>query len=83
MVSILKVGKGARVQLRNGWFATMVDGKVRDGARLARVEGYHTDTGSVYSTDIVKVETSPDFWEVVQHTPNQLKAAEMRKSFGF
>ena len=89
MVSILDVKKGARVQLKNGWFATILDNKVNAHSRMAEVEGFHTEMGSVYSTDIRKVRTEYDRdndfekWEAVLPTPGQLKAAETRKAFGF
>ena len=46
--------KGDRVQLRNGWFATIAD-NLKGNTRMATVEGYETETGSVYSHDIIRV----------------------------
>jgi hypothetical protein len=68
--------KGARVQLRNGWFATIED-NLKGNTRLATVEGYVTEMGSVYSHDIMAVLASVDgdyeVWDDVQHTPAQEK----------
>lgn len=43
--------KGARVMLKNGWFATIEDNK-KGNTRLATVEGYYTEMGSIYAHDI-------------------------------
>lgn len=73
--------KGQRVQLRNGWFATMVT--VRGDTPMATVEGIYTETGSVYAHDIARaatVQTKLDDgsmlfggWVTIEHTPKQLK----------
>jgi hypothetical protein len=39
--------------------------------------------GSVYTTDIVEAQMSDGSWQVVTHTPAQLKAAQARKGWGF
>lgn len=89
MVSILEVKKDSRVQLKNGWFATILDNKVNAHTRMAEVEGYATERGSVYSTDIRYLRTEYDRdndhekWEAVVPTPGHIKAGEMRKVFGF
>lgn len=59
------IKKGMRFMLRDGWYATMMDNR-RGNIRMAEVEGYFKETGSVYATDIVLVET-PNGWEHVQH----------------
>jgi len=43
--------KGAMVVLRNGWKAWLRDNK-KGQVRLATVEGYETETGSIYAHDI-------------------------------
>jgi hypothetical protein len=67
------IKKGMRIKLKNGWFATMADNK-RGNIRMATVEGYYTETGSVYAWDIVecKPEQGAD-WEAVKLTPEQIK----------
>lgn len=73
--------KGDRVQLRNGWFATIAD-NAKGNTRIATVEGFETETGSVYSHDIVKVihlRVTSDprplvpVNTLIEHTPAQLK----------
>ena len=43
--------KGDRVRLRNGWFATIEDNK-KGAIRMATVEGFVTEMGSIYAADI-------------------------------
>ena len=70
--------KGDRVQLRNGWFATIAD-NAKGNTRIATVEGFETETGSVYSHDIMHALAAPygaeveETWMRVEHTPAQLK----------
>jgi hypothetical protein len=67
--------KGARVQLRNGWMATIAD-NARGNTRIAEVEGYFTETGSVYSHDIVLAITD-DGAVAIEHTPAQIELRKM------
>jgi len=46
------IKKGTRIQLRNGWYATMADNK-RGNIRMAEVEGIVTEIGSIYAHDII------------------------------
>ena len=48
------IKKGMRIVLRNGWEATMEDNK-RGNIRMATVEGFYTETGSIYAHDIAGV----------------------------
>jgi len=64
--------KGARVQLRNGWYATVAD-NAKGQTRMCDVEGIVREMGSVYSHDIVRVSTGDGFWIEIEHTPVQLK----------
>lgn len=64
--------KGARVQLRSGWFATIED-NARGNIRMAKVYGLVTEIGSVYSHDIVSFRTFGGEWQPIEHTPAQLK----------
>jgi len=83
MVSILEVKKGDRVRLANGWYATMLNNDMRGHTRLALVEGFCTEAGSVYTTDIKLVMREDGSLYPVTHTPGQVKAAAKRKVFGF
>jgi hypothetical protein len=73
-----EIKKGQRVKLRNGWEGTMAD-NARGNTRMVRVEGFYTETGSVYSHDIVAVQTQSGEldtgmeWTPVEHTPAQIK----------
>lgn len=45
--------KGDVVRLRNGWYAVIADNK-KGNIRMATVSGVYTETGSVYSHDIMR-----------------------------
>jgi hypothetical protein len=69
------IKKGMRILLNNGWEGTMWD-NMRGNTRVAEVEGYFTEAGSVYSHDIVACKPNPDtdeVWTPVEHTKAQLK----------
>lgn len=72
------IKKGMRIVLDNGWYATMKDNG-RGTTRVAEVEGFYTETGSIYSHDIVAVQT-PTGWEAVVHTDKELKCKEMNEA---
>ena len=78
--NIAEVKKGARVELRNGWLATVLDNLTNGQTRLCNVEGFVTvrvlnegwlEMGGVYSSDMLNVLTA-DGWSPIQHTPKQL-----------
>ena len=75
------IKKGTRVQLRNGWFATVVD-NARGDTRLASVEGYVTETGSIYAHDIVQVHVA-NSWVTVGHTKQQDSLRDRITQFGY
>jgi len=75
------IKKGTRVQLRNGWFATVVD-NARGNTRLASVEGYVTETGSIYAHDIVQARVS-NSWVEVGHTKQQETLRDRITQFGY
>lgn len=66
-----EIKKGMRILLSNGWYGTMMD-NMRGTTRLAEVEGYYTEVGSVYSYDIVAVEVGGEF-QKVDYTEKELK----------
>lgn len=51
MIETNSLKKGMRVILANGWRATIEDNK-KGNIRLATVEGYYTEMGSIYAWDI-------------------------------
>lgn len=55
-----KLKKGTRVVLRNGWEAVLEDNK-RGSIRMATVEGFYTEMGSIYAHDIAGYKEG-DFW---------------------
>jgi len=66
-----EIKKGMRIRLANGWYGTMKD-NTRFTTRFVEVEGIFTEIGSVYSHDIVAVQT-PTGWKDVVHTDKELK----------
>jgi len=68
--------KGMRVQLRNGWEADIAD-NAKGNTRMAKVYGFETEIGSVYSHDIAFVKTGDtplgQAWQPIEHTPAQIK----------
>jgi hypothetical protein len=55
-----KLKKGTRVVLRNGWEAVLEDNK-RGAIRMATVEGFYTEMGSIYAHDIAGYKEG-EFW---------------------
>ncbi len=64
--------KGQRVLLRNGWYATIEDNK-KGNIRMATVEGFYTEMGSVYSHDIEYYVSENGDLRPVIHTDAQIK----------
>lgn len=73
--------KGMRVKLSNGWYATIQD-NAKGNTRLAIVEGFVTEMGSVYAHDIVEANIA-DAWVTISHTPQQQKMKQAVKTWGF
>lgn len=69
------IKKGMRIQLRNGWYGTMMD-NAKGNIRMVDVEGIYRETGSVYSHDIVTVKVD-DQWVGIEHTPAQIKLKKL------
>lgn len=74
--------KGTRVQLRNGWMATILDNK-KGNTRVCEVEGDYTEMGSVYAHDIVTCYLFDGSCVPVEHTDKQIKLREQVACFGF
>jgi hypothetical protein len=81
MVKTNDIKKGARIQLACGWYATMFD-NAKGTIRMATVEGFETETGSVYSHDIVAVKIG-DAWDTIEYTPDQLKLRKQVSAMGW
>ena len=75
------IKKGTRVKLRNGWEADMAD-NMRGNTRVCKVYGDFTETGSVYSHDIMKVKVDGE-WVEVEHTKKQLECRKINQQYGF
>lgn len=73
--------KGTRIKLRNGWLATLFD-NAKGNTRIADVEGYERETGSVYSHDIMFAIVDGKH-VTVEHTPAQLKLKAQCDAMGF
>lgn len=67
--------KGDRVQLRNGWYATIEDNR-KGQTRMATVEGIYTEMGSIYSHDIIQAMMD-GVWVTVEHTEAQEKCRKL------
>ena len=80
--NIAAVKKGSRVELRNGFLANVLDNLVNGQTRLCNVEGFVTEMGSVYSSDMLNVLT-PSGWSPIQHTPKQLAGRKDRQQMGW
>jgi hypothetical protein len=66
--------RGARVVLTNGWEADIMD-NMKGNTRLARVYGFETEIGSVYSHNIESVIIAGEKFPI-EHTKEQDKLRE-------
>lgn len=80
-VTMKDVRKGARVTLRNGWEAEVLDNLTNRQTRMCEVFGDYTEMGSVYSSDIVGMLIG-DTWYPIAHSAKTLELANARKSWG-
>lgn len=67
--------RGDIVRLRNGWKATIED-NMKGNTRLAMVDGFVRELGSVYSHDIV-IAVRADGVYNIEHTPKQIALRNM------
>ena len=76
--------KNAIVYLRNGWKAKLLDNQ-KGAIRYAEVYGDYTESGSIYSHDIVKyVDAKGKIKTNIKYTPNQLASKKLNDLvFGF
>lgn len=75
MVKTNDLKSGTRILLACGWYATLKDNK-KGNTRVADVEGFYREIGSVYSHDIVRAQVDGQ-WVQVEHTPEQLNLKKM------
>lgn len=68
------IKKGMRIQMANGWKGTMMD-NVKGNTRMAEIEGFETEIGSVYAHDIMWVVVDNKAVKV-EHTDKQLQLKE-------
>jgi len=73
---------GDRVKLDNGWYATIKDNK-KGNIRLAEVEGYFTEIGSIYAWDIKYHINSAGEYIPIELTTKQNKDMQRVKALGF
>ena len=66
-----EIKKGDRILQANGWFGTMYDNK-NGNIRMAEVEGFYTEIGSVYAHDIVAAQKD-EVWRHIEYTDAQNK----------
>lgn len=81
IVNVNDLKKGSRVLLRNGWYATVEDNK-KGSTRMCTVEGFCTEMGSVYATDI-QFAIIDGNKVLVEYPDKYIKAMQMRKAMGF
>lgn len=74
--------KGDRVLLKNGWYATVKD-NLKGNTRLALVEGFVTEMGSIYTHDIAFRIGANGMREPVELSPRQAKVSARIKAMGF
>jgi len=73
-----KLKKGTRVVLRNGWQAVLED-NMRGSIRMATVEGFYTEMGSIYAHDIAGYKEG-DFWVKLPYIGENFLEVLMRKA---
>lgn len=73
-----KLKKGTRVVLRNGWEAVLEDNK-KGSIRMATVEGFYTEMGSIYAHDIAGYKEG-EFWVKLPYIGENFLELLMRKA---
>lgn len=72
--------KGVVVLLRNGWQAVLLDNK-KGNTRLAEVDGFCKESGSIYSHDIVAHMPENQWVYDIEYTTSQIACKAMADSF--
>lgn len=73
------IKKGMRILLNNGWYGTMKD-NARGTIRVAEVEGFYTEIGSVYSFDIRMAQGTDGVWHHIEYTPKEIEVKQMNEA---
>lgn len=71
--------KNTKVQLRNGWKATLLDNK-KGNVRDALVEGFCTEAGSIYTHNIVARFENGSWIHDIEYTDSQKNCEKLSKS---
>lgn len=74
------IKKGWKIKLANGWNGTMMD-NLKGNTRMAEIEGYYTEIGSVYSWDIIAASQDGVTWSKIELTPAQISQKKMASLF--
>jgi hypothetical protein len=72
MIETNDLKKGTPITLKNGWAAIIMDNKKGD-TRLAEVDGYFKEIGSVYASDIDTAFVDGKWQPVVRRLSKQAK----------
>lgn len=65
------IKKGTRIKLHNGWFGVMFDNK-KGNIRMAEVNGFHKEIGSIYAWDISHAyDPESNQWVEIELTDKQ------------
>lgn len=73
--------KGTLIRLRNGWKAKLVD-NMHGNIRTAEVYGDFTETGSIYSHNIVGYYKNGKLKKDIQYTPSQVHCYRLTSILG-
>ena len=74
--------KGQVGTLKNGWAFEIAD-NLKGVTRLAKVYGWHTETGSIYVHDIATLAMPDGTTERIEFSPTQAKKIALIKAVGF
>lgn len=72
MIETNDLKKGTPITLKNGWAAVIMDNKKGD-TRLAEVDGYFKEIGSIYASDIDTAYVDGKWQKVVRRLSKQAK----------
>ena len=81
MLTVNDLKQGTKVRLVSGFTATLEDNK-KGNTRLAMVNGFCNEMGSIYAHDIAEALVN-GVWQPVLHTPAQNKLRKTTRAMGF
>jgi hypothetical protein len=79
-IQVTQLKKGARIRLRSGWEAIVVE-ECDGNTLIAKVFGDFTETGSIYAMDVVSTEVDGKWIEVEMNEEQKCFEAEIRPFF--